>query len=292
MLANWVKEVTATVGTGAITLGGAPAGYVPFSEAFADTDNVLYTIEDGVNREIGIGTLAAGSPWSLIRTYVMETLVGGVLTKSGAAPINLSGAAIISIDASVATSRPPLIRQPVAAAYVKDAYATKTSVNSTLVANRLYLLPFTLEYDLPVDAMYLRQIVTASGSGTAGKMGIYKPNEFGAPRSLLAEITGSLNMATTGYNVLASLGQAVFLRRGLYYLGLLTDGNAVVGGLDANSYVNPMMQSVPSTTLSIVGVQYQSDVSAGWAGMPPVVTGPAGNADYAKQPTMYLRVAS
>lgn len=93
MLANRVRELTQTTGTGDITLAGALSGHVRFSDAFNVGDSVTYVIEDGDNYEIGTGTLQAAD--TLARTQVMETLVGGAYTGEGAAAINLSGNARI-----------------------------------------------------------------------------------------------------------------------------------------------------------------------------------------------------
>ncbi|WP_262694474.1 beta strand repeat-containing protein [Kordiimonas aquimaris] len=89
MLANRVREYTATTGTGDITLGGALSAHITFADAFTVGDSVTYVIEDGDNYEIGTGTLSAAD--TLSRTVVSETLVDGVYTKSGATAIGLTG---------------------------------------------------------------------------------------------------------------------------------------------------------------------------------------------------------
>jgi hypothetical protein len=89
MLANRVREITTTTGTGDITLGGALAGCIRFVDAFAEGDTVTYVIEDGDNYEIGTGTLASGN--RLERTQVQESLADGVYHAGGGAPISLSG---------------------------------------------------------------------------------------------------------------------------------------------------------------------------------------------------------
>jgi len=93
MLANRVREYTVTTGTGDIALGGAMAGHIRFGDAFAVGEAVIYVIEDGDNYEIGTGTYGALN--ALARTSVSETLQAGVLTRTGALPITLSGQARI-----------------------------------------------------------------------------------------------------------------------------------------------------------------------------------------------------
>lgn len=89
MLANRVREYTATTGTGDVTLGGALPAHITFDDAFDVGDAVTYVIEDGDNYEIGTGTLVSAD--TLSRTTVGETLVDGTYVKTGAAAINLSG---------------------------------------------------------------------------------------------------------------------------------------------------------------------------------------------------------
>jgi len=93
MLANRVREFSITEGTGNVTLSGALAGHVRFSDAFAPGDSVIYVIEDGDNYEIGTGTLLDAN--TLVRSDISETLVVGTLTRGGTSPIPLSGQAKI-----------------------------------------------------------------------------------------------------------------------------------------------------------------------------------------------------
>jgi len=96
---NWVKEsVSGTPGTGTIDLGGAEAGFIQFEDAFVTADTVHYSIVDGNNREIGIGTLTTGTPWTLARTTPLETLDSGTYDDTSPTAISLTSAAIVSVD--------------------------------------------------------------------------------------------------------------------------------------------------------------------------------------------------
>ena len=99
--ADWVRQVTATTGTGTITLGAA------YSNAFimlqsdsriADGDLVNYTIEDGNDRERGVGTYTATGTL-LARTFVQATLVAGTLDDTSPTAITLTGNAVVSVSA-------------------------------------------------------------------------------------------------------------------------------------------------------------------------------------------------
>lgn len=98
LMNNWVREsVSGVPGTGTITLGGNEIGFIKFEDAFVTTDVVHYAIEDGNNREMGIGTLTTGSPWTLARTTVLETLVSGTYDNTSPTAITLTSAAIVGI---------------------------------------------------------------------------------------------------------------------------------------------------------------------------------------------------
>lgn len=88
---NWVGEITTTVGTGAITLGGkANDSLIPFSTAVGDGTLIWYAIIDGSNREAGLGTYGSGA---LERTIVYTTLTNGVYADNDPSPLSLSGQA-------------------------------------------------------------------------------------------------------------------------------------------------------------------------------------------------------
>lgn len=56
VLANRVKESVLNGGTGVLSLGNAISGYQLFSNALSSGDSTYYTIENGNNWEVGVGT--------------------------------------------------------------------------------------------------------------------------------------------------------------------------------------------------------------------------------------------
>jgi hypothetical protein len=61
LLADRVRETSATTGTGTLTLAGAVAGYQGFNAAFANADTVYYVIHYATEWEVGIGTVGTGT---------------------------------------------------------------------------------------------------------------------------------------------------------------------------------------------------------------------------------------
>lgn len=83
--ANWVGENTSTVGTGPLALSGAISTFCPFS-VLPDGSEVYYTLQEGFNRETGIGVVSNGT----LTRKVQATLVAGVYSETDI-PISLSG---------------------------------------------------------------------------------------------------------------------------------------------------------------------------------------------------------
>ena len=83
--ANWVGENTSTVGTGPLALSGAISTFCPFS-VLPDGSEVYYTLQEGFDRETGIGVVSKGT----LTRNVQATLVAGVYTETDI-PISLSG---------------------------------------------------------------------------------------------------------------------------------------------------------------------------------------------------------
>lgn len=86
-LAHGIKATTTTAGTGSVTLAALASFMLPLAR-FAVGSLMSYSIQDGNNREWGIGTVQSGNV--LDRTTITGTLVAGTYTTGGAA-MTLSG---------------------------------------------------------------------------------------------------------------------------------------------------------------------------------------------------------
>jgi hypothetical protein len=78
-----VQETTTTSGTGSVTLLGAVSGFQSFA-VVGNTNTTYYTLTDGAQWEVGIGTYSTSGP-TLARTTVLSNSNGNT------SPITLSG---------------------------------------------------------------------------------------------------------------------------------------------------------------------------------------------------------
>jgi hypothetical protein len=74
-----VAETTNTAGTGTLTLAGALTDFQSFNTAFVTGTRVYYTIQGGVDWEVGTGVFT--SPSTLTREVVFDSSNAGALVN-------------------------------------------------------------------------------------------------------------------------------------------------------------------------------------------------------------------
>ena len=100
MLANWLRQRVLSASTGDVLLGAAVDGFIEVNKVFSNDGKMFYTIEDGVNRETGIGTYVQ-SENKVIRDSPLETLIAGAYSNSVSSPMPITNEALFSITATV-----------------------------------------------------------------------------------------------------------------------------------------------------------------------------------------------
>jgi len=90
---NWTIEQCATEGTDTLVLIGTDLGLARWRDSLS-AGQVYYSIQDGINKEAGIGTFNGIN--QITRDTVTATLVNNVYDDNNPSPINLSGASLVA----------------------------------------------------------------------------------------------------------------------------------------------------------------------------------------------------
>ena len=96
-----VREATSTEGDGLTLTLDSVVGYARFADAVDVGETIYYSIYNGGNREVGIGTVQAGD--TLDRTTILTTLEAGVYTNPASLRISLIGDSEIAITPAAET---------------------------------------------------------------------------------------------------------------------------------------------------------------------------------------------
>lgn len=93
-LADRVQETTTTTGTGAVTLGGAVAGYQSFATAFPIKPcKVAYLLVSGNNWEVGKGEINSTGTILTRDTIRSSSNSGSFITLSGTSNVYVTASA-------------------------------------------------------------------------------------------------------------------------------------------------------------------------------------------------------
>lgn len=213
MLANAIKQSTATTGTGNITLGSAAAGHLTVQQKVPVGAIVRITVEDGSNYETGYYKHISSGV--LQRWYINEKLEGGTLTEDPGTPLNLSGSAtVISTVAARDIQIFGSSRIFGGGQYLYPESSNITTSSQQQNGNTVVAVPITIPE--PIEASALAVYVSTGGGGKS-KLAIYRANETGGVGKLMFE-TAELDVSVVGTVDGTIGGGAAKLPPGRYWL--------------------------------------------------------------------------
>ena len=227
MIANWISETTATVGTGVISLGGASSPDMATFSSQVPTGSVLtVSIKDGNNREVCDVTATTGAPWTLTRIKTRETLTAGAFSAANT-PLSLSGAAVVSLTA-LAETAPAFISAQAGILFQQGPSinnATGTPGGAAILAGQLMFLEQLTYFTKKINAIFVN-ITVAGAAGALVRIGIYASDPVtGFPTTLLVD---SLDIIATAVGMVGNtLATPLILPPGLYYIANMSNDATV-----------------------------------------------------------------
>ena len=255
-LADRVRETTTSTGTGAITLGGAVAGFVSFSSVLSTNDTTYYVIvsSTATDWEVGVGTYSSNT---LTRTTVLDSsnsnaLVNFTVGTKAVFIAQPAGRAVYSDGTSIVSSDGKSVLTT----------AGGTGVTSYAVGDTLYYAAGTVLSKLSIGTA--GQVMTSTGtapqwstlSGIAvttisfGSTGL-TPN---SPTGGAVTVAGTLGTANGGTNLTSfTSGGAVYATS----TSVLTTGTlpTTAGGTGLSSYTaGDLPYYATGTALSKLGI--------------------------------------
>lgn len=227
MRANFVKEAVDTGGggTGNLTLT-SETGFITFNTAFGTGRKFIYVIEDGNDREVGVGYLSTTT--TLVRETIIETLVSGTLDRTSPSAIDAAVGSTVSLSATDtgAGMMPPFFTGSGAAGVLITPWGNETGGTMALSANYIYVLPVYVAVSGMYDTIHFS--VSTAGTGSA-HLGLYEIQTDGQPGKRLIDFTsgGAVSTASTGIKS-SSASAKVHLSAGYYFVEYVTDNAATL----------------------------------------------------------------
>lgn len=262
----------------------APGELVIGELAINAADGKLFTKKvDGTVGEIGAG--GGGGSGTLTSITAGSGLTGGTITTSGTIAADFGSTAgtvcegddpRLAFRSSLPSAKPPTGFY-LSAMRVSDTYATLS-----LVANRIYWIPFIAQRDLSVDAVAIG-VVTAVSGGLV-RCGIYADDGQGNPDGAPLVETIDFDASTTGTKV--DTAATISLTAGTqYWLATIGSTTAAIRAVPRTALAH--LFSDPATNVGIVG-WYRN----GWTYANPLPTLPISIFPYnTTSPTPFLRIA-
>lgn len=261
-LANWARMTTTTTGTGALTLS-AVSGFPTLADVVSTDRRFSYVImldSTGAPIEAGIGYLSAST--TMVRERVTATYASPTFDDTSPAAVSLAAGTYRVISAGSADVIQGVAlnvnRNAVIASqkFLPSQHMTVHSASSTgytCVANRMVYMPFMLATSAEVDALGVR--VGTGVAATNLRLGLYDVGANGHPNKLLGE-TAALASATTGVDVIGTIGTPVRLQPGWYFLTVVSDGAPALGRMDVGGSFGAFLGAGAGNLMTTIGYFY------------------------------------
>lgn len=225
-----------------------------------------------------------------LSVYTTATLPSAV-TKGAGFPVFNSDDRMIYVSdganwvpiSSVNLSNFALVGATLNAWYTSPSTGTALST-ATLVANRLYAMPFIISQKRVIDQVAIN--VTAFVAGNI-RLGIYKVNSVGYPGTLVADF-GVVSSGSNGVKTLSASPLPVTLGPGLYYLALVSDNASVIRGFAVASLLPVLGISSALGTAPTLGYY----VALTYGALPSTFTAGGTAITAAPLPAIFVRFSS
>lgn len=285
MLGNWIRQTTASTGTGTITLA-AVAGFPTFANQFSVGEYFYYTLLDdtaGTPIESGIGHLSDAT--TLVRDKILATFVAGTYSDNDPSAATLAAGTkrvICAMEQGASPINPMTINSSATSRVIYPAGVPTTSGAGTasLVADTVYYVPFRINTPRTIDGAMIRNTST----GVKARIGVYTMGLDGKPNLKIVE---SADIATSA----AGLKTAALTKRrfkpGIYFVGIASAQSLTVNS--CSSVVEPILGG-DANMVGSLGVLWES-LTSGWTSLPAVGGVTSGVFDISAAPLLALKLA-
>jgi hypothetical protein len=295
MLANAVKQTTATAGAGPLTVA-IVTNFLPLSQKFALNQPFQYSAYTGTDaapvfREAGIGALTASNV--MARLSVRETSDGTTSNTIAPTATDFGGASVTIICTPLPMFTESMLPTVDAQSSAVSRFLTSAARNLNTsptgpASGSAYYTPFLLRCAATITSLAVN-VTTAAGAGATAQIGIYACNEKGYVGARLAVAT--VDISTTGIKV-ATLSTPVALPPGWYYTALVgTDGTVRVTGYASTT--SNMIGGAPlgfSSSLTMIDYRIEGGVAGNVLPAQASTTTSATNVGGGASPIIYLGV--